>query len=139
MRQNWPERLWLVQHGQSQGNVARDAADEFDPWQERAVLRGHQGAVRALAFSPDGKTLVSGSSDRTIRVWDTNTGQERATWKTHKEAVRALAFSPNGKLLASGDDGGTTFVWDVATGKAQRSTKANGSQVAALAFSRRDL
>jgi WD40 repeat protein len=57
--------------------------------------------VWSVAFSPDGKTLASGGSDWTIKLWDTATGKERATLKGHRGDVFALAFSPDGKTLAS--------------------------------------
>ena len=55
----------------------------------------------AVAFSPNGKTLVSGSFDRTVRLWDAATGETCATLKGHEGIVYAVAFSPDGKTLAS--------------------------------------
>ena len=54
---------------------------------EQATLKGHTGWVRSVAFSPDGKTLASGSDDKTIKLWDVATGKEQATLKGHTEAV----------------------------------------------------
>ena len=51
---------------------------------ERATLEGHQGGVDCVAFSPDRQTLVSGSKDGTIRVWDLKTGEETRNWPTIK-------------------------------------------------------
>ena len=87
----------------------------------RTTLRGHADAVVAVAFSPDGKTLVSASYDKTVKFWDVGTGKERATLKGTEE-VRCVAFSPDGRMLASA--GGSTDnapgalkVWDIATDK----------------------
>jgi WD40 repeat protein len=63
---------------------------------------GHTQAVSARAFSPDGRTLASGSLDRSVRLWQPGTGQEVAALEAHTGAVRALAFSPDGSILASG-------------------------------------
>ena len=68
-------------------------------------------------ISPDGKTLASGSADKTIKLWDVATGKERATLKGHTDWVNSVAFSPDGKTLASGSGDKTVKLWEVATGK----------------------
>src|SRR4051794_36873097 len=67
--------------------------------------------VYSVAFSPDGKTLVSGSGDGAVRLWDVATGEERATFKGHL-LVTCVAFSPDGKTIASGSREGTIRLWD---------------------------
>ena len=81
----------------------------------------------AVTFSPDGRTLAAGSSDRTIRLWDVQSGQLKRTISGLNYAVSALAFSPNGRLLASGSEGlivnpvsydkRAIRLWDVAAGQ----------------------
>jgi len=66
-------------------------------------------------FSPDGCCLASGSSDKTIRVWDALTGQNVATLQGHSDVVWSVAFSPDGRLIASSSLDGTIRLWDVAT------------------------
>ncbi|MGH9752663.1 MAG: WD40 repeat domain-containing protein [Blastocatellia bacterium] len=79
--------------------------------QELATLEGHDFDVYSVAFSPNGKTLASGSGDNTIKLWDPQTGQELATLKGHGRRVRSVAFSPDGKTLASGSEDDTVKLW----------------------------
>lgn len=68
----------------------------------RSTLKGHTNCVASVAYSPDGKTLATGSWDETIKLWNVATGQERATLKKHTHRVVSVAYSPDGKTLASG-------------------------------------
>ena len=78
-------------------------------------LTGHTNVVDSVAFSPDGKTLASGSYDHTIRLWDMATGRPIGNPLTgHTTAVDSVAFSPDGKTLASGSFDHTIRLWDVA-------------------------
>ena len=85
---------------------------------EDAVIKGHIGSVVSVAFSPDGKRIVSGSLDNTIRVWDIITGNQIGEPFTgHASDVLSVAFSPDGKRIVSGSFDSTIRIWDVATGK----------------------
>jgi WD40 repeat protein len=103
-------------------------------------MRGHDREVMAVAFSPDGKRLVSGGSDGTLRRWDPATGLavgEPIRGLAHSE--RDFAFTPNGKQLIAGDDDGNIGFLDVTTGKPDPSQfrfPGNGRyQVSTVAFS----
>jgi WD40 repeat protein len=64
------------------------------------VLEGHIAGVRSVAFSPDGKQIVSGSGDTTVRRWDAATGQQLLpALEGHTSGVRSVAFSPDGKQI----------------------------------------
>ena len=99
------------------------------------TLKGHHGWVYSVAYSPDGKTLASGSGDKTIKLWDVATGKEQATLKGHTDEVNSVAYSPDGKTLASGSDDKTIKLWDVATGKEQATLKGHTDWVSSVAFS----
>ncbi len=64
--------------------------------QQAPTFKGHTETVSRVAFSKDGKRIVSGSLDRTAKVWDATSGQEIVTFKGHSNAVTDVAFSPNG-------------------------------------------
>ena len=86
------------------------------PAQPVTTLKGHTDPVTSVAFSPDGKRIVSGSDDKTVKVWDAHTGQEIRTLKGHTNWVLSVAFSADGKRIASGSADQTVKVWDAATG-----------------------
>ncbi|WP_329244384.1 helix-turn-helix domain-containing protein [Streptomyces sp. NBC_01478] len=91
------------------------------------------GKVLSVAFSPDGRTLATGSTDEAMRLWDTATGTLRATLSDRAGGVRAVAFSPDGRTLADGGMHGLEL-WDVATGTVRVRLTGRG-QTAAVAFS----
>lgn len=78
-----------------------------------AVLTGHTGAVRSIAFAPDGKLLLSGSHDNSLRLWDLQQTVEVKALRGHGSRVEAVALNPTGKLAASGSQDGSVRVWDI--------------------------
>jgi hypothetical protein len=90
-----------------------------------------------VAFSPDGKRIVSGSRDGTVKIWDAADGHVIHTFmeRVHKTAINRVAFSPDGKLIASAGDDATVRLWDVATRQLIRDLKGHESWLFDVAFS----
>jgi WD40 repeat protein len=88
--------------------------------QERPQLvaqTGHTDSITSVAFSPDGKTALSGSWDRTLRLWDLASGRELKALNGHANQVRSVAFSPDGRTALSGSWDRTLRLWDLASGR----------------------
>ena len=81
------------------------------------TLEGHQEDVKSVVFSPDGKLAISGSRDKTIKVWDLQTGTEVSTLEGHSSCVKAVTISPDGNLVLSTSYDSTVKVWDLRIGK----------------------
>src|SRR5260370_33290781 len=75
-------------------------------------LSGHTGWVSSVAFAPDGKTLATGSADRTVRLWLVSTGRLQQELRGHTDYVSALAFAPDGRILATGSYDQTARLWE---------------------------
>src|SRR5262249_1343195 len=80
------------------------------------TLQGHRSFVSAVAFSPDGTRIGSGSYDRTLKIWDAATGQEVRTLQGHTSPVSSVAFHPDGKRPASPAGRGRVLAWPPAPG-----------------------
>ncbi|MEM6614690.1 MAG: hypothetical protein AAF652_21100, partial [Cyanobacteria bacterium P01_C01_bin.72] len=95
-------------------------------WELKHVLKGHEEEVRTVAISNDGKTIVSGSGDRTIKIWDT-AGNLQSTLRGHEEKVDSLVLSNDGYIV-SGSRDRTIKIWDLQTKTLEQSLKSEDSE-----------
>jgi hypothetical protein len=102
---------------------------------ELHTFTGHEGGVKAVAYSPDGKYLLSGGEDQTLRLWDVARGKEARIFTGHRDAVTSVAFSPDGRLAVSGSSDSTLRLWEVASGHELQATENLGWKVTSVAFS----
>jgi len=119
------------------GLVPSEAQEKSTPPEIVAKLLGHTDAVYAVAYSPDGKYVVTASFDNTLKLWDTATGKEVKTYggtAGHTKQVISVGFSPDGSMIASGSTDNTLKVWDVPVNAPIRSFKTNDA-VQAVALS----
>jgi WD40 repeat protein len=81
------------------------------------VLSGHTGVVWDVDVSQDGKMVVSGSGDKTVRIWNGESGETMHLFEGHEEVVRSVKFSPDSSTVVSGSEDRTVRVWLVETGE----------------------
>ena len=98
-------RLWDVATGRHRRTLKHSHAKHKREWV----------VVKSISFSPDGKTLASGSSDNSVQLWNARTGRHRRTLAVYTDNVESVSFSPDGQVLASGS-GNTVRLWNVRTG-----------------------
>lgn len=96
---------------------------------------GHKMSIQALALSPDGSRMVTGSLDATAKLWDTATGALIETFSGHTGGVYGVAFSPDGTQVLTGSVDKTARLWSVASGQTVRTYAEHTNAINAVAFS----
>ncbi|CAD5928423.1 SMP-30/gluconolactonase/LRE family protein [Planktothrix agardhii] len=99
------------------------------------TLTGHSNSVNSVAISPDGQILVSGSDDKTIKIWQLSTGEELRILTGHSESVNSVAISPDGQTLLSGSRDNTIKIWRLSTGEELRTLTVHSDSVNFVAIS----
>ncbi|KAL2889580.1 Vegetative incompatibility protein HET-E-1 [Ceratocystis lukuohia] len=100
------------------------------------TLGGHCDNVTSVVFSHDGQQLASGSGDKTVKIWDPESGACMQTFEGHDGWVRSVAFSHDGQRLASSSDDKTVKIWDVASGACLRTLEGHEDRVKSAVFSK---
>ncbi|MDD2756326.1 MAG: DUF4365 domain-containing protein, partial [Methanothrix sp.] len=95
----------------------------------RATLKGHEGYVWGVAVTPDDRTVISGSDDKTLKIWDLATGKCLGTLEGHAGPVWGVTVTPNGRTVISGSFDYTLKIWDMATGKCRATLEGHEAPV----------
>jgi len=98
------------------------------------TLEGHEDIAHSVAFDPAGYTLASGSSDKTVKLWEVSSGKLLHNLAGHQGDVYSVAFDPVSRTLASGSDHSRVKLWEVATGKRLRVLEGHEGLVVSVAF-----
>jgi WD40 repeat protein len=96
------------------------------------TLLGHEGGVNAVALTPDGHRVISASADRTLKLWDLQTGQLLRTFAGHEGPVNAVAPTPDGRFLVSASHDRTLKIWDLMNGRPVRTLAGHRGRVSAM-------
>ncbi len=158
----WPEILWQQMYNRLQwvdnkenGPVSKVINPELEkritpgtkPWLKLKnilfessktillTLKGHGDSINACAFSPDNNSILSAGADRTLRLWDLDTGKELKTFKYHDDEVTCCAFSPDGKYIVSGSKDETLKLWNADTCEETARLEGHQDAVNSCAFS----
>jgi WD40 repeat protein len=99
----------------------------------RNAFKGHLDSIYTLDFSPDGRLLISGSSDRTIRLWNMRGGSSRI-FHCSRSYISPIRFSPDGRYLAAGKFNGDVLLWDMRSGHLVAALEGHTNSVSSIIF-----
>ncbi|MEQ8238866.1 MAG: caspase family protein [Cyclobacteriaceae bacterium] len=102
---------------------------------ETVVQRGHYEAVKTVAFTPDGKYLLTGSRDKSIKLWEVNTGRELRSFLGHQSTVNDIAVSSDGKFFISSSADKTAKMWNISTGELLKTFGGHTDYLTSVALS----
>jgi serine/threonine protein kinase len=130
------EEWWRLTPGEQRSAEERPpvspAARPLVPPGGELRLAGHTDWVLSVSFSPDGRRLLTGSKDKTVRLWDVATGEEAARFEGHTDKVWSVLFTPDGRFIVSGSADRSVRLWDISSGRELRRFDARTNRGVAL-------
>ncbi|KAG1822683.1 WD40-repeat-containing domain protein [Suillus subaureus] len=135
-----PDMTAFATGGEQPWNNTEDDKSQVKIWDTKtgglvATLEGHKESVLCLAWTPDGKMLISGSADNSIRTWSTTTWKQIAVLDGHTSNVYDIAISPNGRILASASGDKTARLWNLDNNQPIRLPLQHANCVLRVSFS----
>jgi len=103
-------------------------------WEKR-TFEGHKGRVTSVLWGPDGRCALSGSEDKTLRLWEMSSGKCLRTFEGHTDRVNSVSWSPDGRCALSGSEGMTLRLWEVSSGKCLRTFEGHTDRVNSVSWS----
>ena len=116
-----PQKIRLFEYG------------TLEPGKEIKIMEGHTNGVTCVAVTQDGRHIVSGSKDHTVRIWQLASGKEIHQLEGHTRTVTSVAVTPDGHNIVSGSDDKTVRVWDLASGREIKILEGHTNQVMSVA------
>ena len=110
-------RVWQIDDLNISLNQNKNQNKNQSNQRPNKILKGHEDNIWSIAFNPNGTKIVSGSSDRTVKIWNTQTGQCLKTFLGHNRPVLSVSFSPDGNTVASCGGHSIIKLWNIETGE----------------------
>lgn len=129
---------WLALGGWLPGSPEERRSIRLIDFRSGEVVRlliGHTNVISSLAFSPDGRYLISGSGDKSAKIWQVDTGDLLQTLKGHSDLILEVAFSPDSRHAVTGSNDDTLRQWQVSNGKLLKTMQGHSGDVRALSYS----
>ena len=135
-----PSRVWSAAFSPDGSQIVSGSDETIRVWRATTgeierELRGHSEEVNTVAFSSDGRRIVTGSNDKTVRVWRVADWKVEHVLEGHSGVVQSIAFSPDGTCVVSGSHDMTVRVWVVDAGEIKWVLEGHSDEVWSVAFS----